>query len=616
MDIGKILDVTPEPILSTDAVINAASDNRSMDYCLPVQMAEFQRELTDQVVNLHYSDILRFYDTISPTQNQSCAPSDWADSLGAMYQDSLLVATHPYLLVDHYMPRSLLLKEIPDKLARTSAKFAVLGDIVSLLENKQYNVALIARSGKTLDLVEAFLHGKPVSFERHTGPYLREPSAKQRAHKTTIHVMSSSLLESSYNGDHRFDLVIAFDSTFNPAEVHVEALRMHKRNIPAPVLRLVSNLSAEHVAYSFGLTANPDRVFTEEVIAALVVLRDKSGTIPAEMKSLYLQQLQPLAYWFADLSLPWPLPDLAPISGYSKLDVETSMASSYHRRSAIPGTANDPTDNSSQPSKRYKLDPISADHFAPPHDYAHGRWTGLTQGLLEQYNSLVGRERQLVSEIESHRKLATTQQLKMESQQDEIARQVRQHASFEETIGKLERKIERGESDAVRKEEAVVRLQDEVASLKAILASGEDADIKTKQQEEIQALKTSLQKANATADARSNENDYMRSEYQKASESASEALAKVGLLTTELAEANQRADGEFSALRKLTFDEEREIRDSEIAELKVKVENLEEQLKRQSEAAPKTSRARYGVRSSSVPRRALSPADGPNTQSE
>lgn len=615
MDIGKILDVTPEPILSTDAVINAASDNHSLDYCLPVQMAEFQRELTDQVVNLHYSDILRFYDTISGTA-ASTAPSDWADSLGAMYHDSLLVATHPYLLVDHYMPRSLLLKEIPDKLARTSAKFAALGDIVALLEPRHYNVALIARSGKTLDLVEAFLHGKPVSFQRHTGPYLREPSAKQRdPAKTTIHVMSSSLLESSYSGDHRFDLVIAFDSTFNPSEVHVEALRTHKRTSPAPILRLVTNLSAEHVAVSFGLTANPDRVFTEEVIAALVVLRDKSGTIPAEMKSLYLQQLQPLAYWFADMGLSWPLPDLAPISGYSKLDVETSMASSYHRRSAIPGTANDPTDTSSQPSKRYKLDPIGADAFAPPHDYAHGRWTGLTQGLLEQYNSLVGRERQLTAEAESHRRLAATQQLKLESQQDEIARQVRQHSSFEDTISSLERKVERGETDASRKEEALTRLQEEVAGLKTTLAEGDDGAIKTKQQDEISALKASLSKATATAEARSNENDYMRSEYQKASESASEALAKVAVLTTDLADANRRADGEFVALRKLTFDEEREVRDSEISELKLKVENLEEQLKRQSEAAPKTSRARYGVRSSSVPRRALSPAEA-NTQSE
>ena len=146
----RILDTAPDPAI-VDAQTMGVSGDTSGDYWLPASMCLYQKELTDQIVSLHYSDILKYFET-----------SDYREdivigSMKSMCLNSEYVATHPYLLIDHFMPKSMITKDIPGHLAETSGKFAVLRDLITLVQEYETHTVLMARSDRTMDLLEALL---------------------------------------------------------------------------------------------------------------------------------------------------------------------------------------------------------------------------------------------------------------------------------------------------------------------------------------------------------------------------------------------------------------------------------------------------------------------------
>ncbi|ODV60274.1 Hda3p ASCRUDRAFT_70810 [Ascoidea rubescens DSM 1968] len=249
MDLTKILDTTPEPPIinpiynlvsqndvnhnfhdpnslnSANNAINSYTMNNLPDgvfhheneYWLPTPMADFQKELTDQIVSLHYSDILKYFETDDNDQLL-------IDSLQELYLNSQLVSNHPYLLIKNYMPKSLTSKDIPKKLSETSGKFRILRNLIEIFngiadQKRNYyynwktrknnlnsfnyfnknsenissysttqskksnrshdferNLIIVARSGETVDLIEALLLGLKVNIKRFTGNYLKDPS--------------------------------------------------------------------------------------------------------------------------------------------------------------------------------------------------------------------------------------------------------------------------------------------------------------------------------------------------------------------------------------------------------------------------------------------------------
>lgn len=330
MDLSKILDGTPEPpaiIPSLDFFnagylqpVDASSDR---DYVLPVPMTPFQKHLTDDVVSLHYSDILRFF-ACGSLENEVLQ-----NSLDSLYANTQLVATHPYLLVQHYLPPNLLLKDVHHRLARASGKFSVLVNLIELIRDKKINVALISRAGKSFDLIESLLLGRMINYKRYSGTYLRQSSKSYKKY-STIHLFPSAQSESTYVGSERFDLVIAFDLTFNPTDSHIQALRTQSRppdTPPAPIIRLIPYYSSEHIIYKLQSLKNEDEtLYMKRVVAAIVVLRGRAGSVPVELRPYYALGLKFLTPWISDpIKKPWPLPPVPEIQNYSAQNVEKSL---------------------------------------------------------------------------------------------------------------------------------------------------------------------------------------------------------------------------------------------------------------------------------------------------
>lgn len=330
MDLSRILDGTPEPPtivptldFFTNGDLQPVNEDSDRDYVLPVPMTPFQKQLTDDVVSLHYSDILRFFECGS-LKNEVIQ-----NSLDSLYENTQLVATHPYLLVQHYLPPNLLLKDVHNRLARASGKFSVLVNLIDLIRDKKINVALFSRAGKSFDLIESLLLGRMVNYKRYCGPYLRQ-SSKSYKKFSTIHILPTSQLDSTYVGTEKFDLVIAFDLSFDINDSHIQAIRAQSRpsgSPPAPIIRLIPYYSSEHIIYKLQHIKNDDEtLFMKRVVAAIVVLRGRAGSVPVELRPYYALGLKFLTPWLLDpIKKPWPLPPAPEIQIYSAQNVEKSL---------------------------------------------------------------------------------------------------------------------------------------------------------------------------------------------------------------------------------------------------------------------------------------------------
>lgn len=331
MDLLEILDTKPVPAIVDARTLGIAEDT-SGDYWLPTTMCLYQKELTDQIVSLHYSDILRYFETNDYKEDVI------VESMKTMCLNSAYVATHPYLLIDHHMPRSLITKDIPGHLAETSGKFTALRDLINLVQEYETETAIACRPGRTMDLLEALLLGNKVCIKRYDKQSIK---SKQRARSfpCTCHLFPSNGLKLDKNSlktSGQFDMLICLDPTVDTTSEQMQRILRHKRNpksaeAVAPIVRLATINSVDHCELYFSKQYQRNsREFLESVTAAVVVLRDRVGILPPDLRPIYSQNLRYLIDWLEDPSIPWPLPNVYRVNKYTPMDVERSLLTEVH----------------------------------------------------------------------------------------------------------------------------------------------------------------------------------------------------------------------------------------------------------------------------------------------
>lgn len=345
MDLFSILDGTPEPPIVD---LHLDSINSSGEYNLPTPMFEFQKELTDQIVSLHYSDILKYCETNDTTELI-------IKSLEICVDNCMLVATHPYLLIQHYMPKNLTLRDILAKLAETSGKFSVVRDLINvILLNKiltlPKNVGLVMKNdSKVFDLTEALLLGCNGSrtIQRYLGNNIKKETGRSSKVKdsksATIHLIphdgNLSKNESELKNV-KFDVLIAMDGYVNTGSEFFTSLRcQNRRGDEAALIRLIPINTIEHCLLHYDGNKNEDN-YLYKLISSIVCLRDQIGNLPPDICPIYNQNLTYLSHTFFDhvfrrdlRSFPsWPLPELPNIPRFTATDVERSLLTEvvYH----------------------------------------------------------------------------------------------------------------------------------------------------------------------------------------------------------------------------------------------------------------------------------------------
>lgn len=295
-------------------------------------MCLYQKELTDQIVSLHYSDILRYFETTDYKEDVVL------ESMRTLCLNSELVATHPFLLIDHAMPKSLGTRDIPGHLAENSGKFQVLRDLINLVQEYETNTAIVCRPGRTMDLVEALLFGHKVNVKRYDGQSIKQ-NKKNKNYSCTCHLFPSSgwdMKKFPLKGAHQFDMLLAVDISVDTTTEEMKAIIKFGRDQRtlekhAPIVRLITINSVEHGMLYFGkLYDKKSNEYLESLTAAVVVLRDRVGTLPPDLRPVYSQKLKYLVEWLENPSIIWPLPDVYPIKKYNSMDVERSLLTEVH----------------------------------------------------------------------------------------------------------------------------------------------------------------------------------------------------------------------------------------------------------------------------------------------
>lgn len=346
MDLLSILDGTPEPSIVD---LHLEKVNSSGEYNLPTPMFEFQKELTDQIVSLHYSDILKYCETNDTTELI-------VKSLEICVDNCMLVSSHPYLLIQHYMPKNLAMRDIPAKIAETSGKFNVLKDLVNVIvsnsvSNLPKNIGIVMKNdARVFDLVEALLLGctGPKTIQRHMGNNVKKDSGKGgRASKefeqTAIHMIphdgNISRNETELKNA-KFNLLIVLDGYVDTDSSFFQNLRTQNRRGEETVfIRLIPINTIEHCLLHYKDSKGSER-YLYKLISCIVCLRDQIGILQPDLSPIYNQKLTYLSHMFLDHVFrrdlrsfpPWPLPELPKIPKFSPTDVERSLLTEvvYH----------------------------------------------------------------------------------------------------------------------------------------------------------------------------------------------------------------------------------------------------------------------------------------------
>ena len=137
----------------------------------------------------------------------------------------------------------------------SSEKFKFLGHLLALTKESQIHIAVVAKPGHLLDIVEIFLKGKNVSYLR--------PDKKTNGLGSNGSQVVSIVASGEAFPLPPVQLIIALDETFNAQDTHITKARQPKASGQelTPVIRLVVYSSVEHLDLCLARSLEPiDRI--------------------------------------------------------------------------------------------------------------------------------------------------------------------------------------------------------------------------------------------------------------------------------------------------------------------------------------------------------------------
>ncbi len=207
----------------------------------------------------------------------------------------------------------------------SSEKFKFLGSLFEVAKDDNLHIALIAKSGPLHDIVELFLKGRKVNYNR--------PATFSRSDPRTAHgrLQVSVLASGQGTGNpievaRKADLVIALDETFNAKDSQVVDLRKDNIGGLAPVVRLIVYASVEHFDLCLPRTLEPiDRLrkliscvwHTQSIVGELRDQEPNSQTCANIVATFLRGNTQ---------ASTWKLPNIQPLRNLPVMDSDSSLS--------------------------------------------------------------------------------------------------------------------------------------------------------------------------------------------------------------------------------------------------------------------------------------------------
>ncbi|KAK9478116.1 class II histone deacetylase complex subunits 2 and 3-domain-containing protein [Lipomyces japonicus] len=349
------------------------------EYAVPISLLAYQRQLYEQVIILHSTEILKFTDF--ETQISSFRDGE-VENMHKVLNLALLAATHPYLVLPSLLPKNLSDKDEARYIAAAGEKFRILDMIVAVFKEKGLKLGVVAREDKTLALVADFLSCRKYKFVRQEGVLdidteVDHASPDAFAKATVVLVPSSSTKE----GDDRerkfslpkVDLVIAIDASFDVKQPQVRQLRGDFAGTEklSPVIRLVPVNTFEHSLLSAAkVLGTHDSVFDSTILSSIftttVLVRHKAGILSEAISKEVDNLASRIPDWLKNSATrPFPVSVTLPLS----LDPNDPAAPSdqYTLNEITPDDLSNALESVSEHTiLSQMLDAIEADASEPP----------------------------------------------------------------------------------------------------------------------------------------------------------------------------------------------------------------------------------------------------------
>lgn len=593
-------------------------------HVVPIYFVGHQR---DQYPNLvyHYRDLVqRFLATKSPDAQLTSEVEQFLDRVRH-------VTMHPDL--DNTQTAFTQYDVNPSQQATwdvsCSAKFRFLKELLNLLRDYKFRIAILAQSGRIIDILETFLKGIEITYYRPGVANSTNASESRGDLKVLL-----SATDSTTSTNTPVDLVLALDNSVKHTSDQIKALRQRDGKW-SPLITLVVPKSVEHIERCLSPTLSY-RAWTRALVSGIQQFRKEAGRTqdgPGTPKDT----ARVLVRYFtaSDETFEWPLPALATLEDLdSQTDSEVDVAVSNADTSklAIVGEKrlreDDDGTNVGDSSKRSRVESpvagVEGDATINPQelDITHisdsiGKATQSNnadrdaQGSPPTLNSTEQRLQDMLRErqdrLDEHLRVLSDLQYRHEEQRTKLLEVTRERDDAIATAQKAVVRLteESNKMSNLRSEVTTLREQLKEANAKLLDHSApERAEFETLRLELAQA-KSKEEKAERRLEQANKDATYVRGLYQDSSNAAQTSAAQVSELENDLAVAQNKATGEQARLRQMGYDTFTRNLQDENKKLKAMLKEREAGLKFRDEEIAKlkeASRGRMGTRGTSVPR--------------
>ena len=215
-----------------------------------------------------------------------------------------------------------------------SDKFKFLHHLFDVLRNRNLHLAIVAKSGQLLDILETFLKGNHVAYNR---PDMLSKSDTKSVKGSMEVTLLPSGIEGSTSLPGGANLVIALDGSFDAQDAQVMKLRAHVTNVGqlAPVIHLLVYNSAEHIDRCISTTLDPiDRI--RRIVSCLTQAGDEVGQLlPDEAPPSAAAEEVAAFVEAGGLEHDWTFPSIRPIEGIVAIEYTQGVEASTRSETQI-----------------------------------------------------------------------------------------------------------------------------------------------------------------------------------------------------------------------------------------------------------------------------------------
>lgn len=256
-------------------------------YFFPTVLTKLQTDIMEYIINIMSPELLKELESNDQNKKARSLLEDESDNvqeelkfneiIDFLYDQLEITTNNPSLLVDHFLPKKLLLSEINEHLVNMSGKFQFFNRLINNLvekfhhsikyqESPIYNILVIANSVKELELIEGLIIGKPLQYNNVSTVKLygkninindlnppESPMSeiemeykRKRKHKNIkpdkkpilfLNLITSSQLYNNYtpllNSGTQFKLIFSFDNNLDTDCPSLAMMRNSRQEMPS-----------------------------------------------------------------------------------------------------------------------------------------------------------------------------------------------------------------------------------------------------------------------------------------------------------------------------------------------------------------------------------------------